>query len=210
MSDSDTKTRILDSAEYLFAQEGFHNTSLRALTTHAEVNLASVNYHFGSKEALLQAVLERRLLPLNQLRTDQMNAVVAKANAQNLRPEAANILRAFIEPTLAFRDSSPGARSFIALVGRSLSEPDATVRSCFIELALPVFQVLFQNLHQALPQLPPAVLLARLQFIMGALSHVMCMDDSQPLAVAGLPEPLSAHELVEDLLRFVSTGLEAS
>ena len=49
MSQSDTKTRILDGAEQLFAREGFHNTSLRTLTSLASVNLASVNYHFGSK-----------------------------------------------------------------------------------------------------------------------------------------------------------------
>ncbi|NOQ41505.1 MAG: TetR family transcriptional regulator, partial [Desulfuromusa sp.] len=67
MAQYDTKTRILNSAEQLFAREGFHSTSLRTLTSRAEANLASVNYHFGSKDALLQAVIERRLLPLNQI-----------------------------------------------------------------------------------------------------------------------------------------------
>ena len=57
MSQPDTKERILDAAERLFAREGFHNTSLRAITGEADVNLAAVNYHFGSKEALLDAVI---------------------------------------------------------------------------------------------------------------------------------------------------------
>ena len=56
-----TKTRILDAAEKLFAEQGFEATSLRDITTHARVNLASVNYHFRSKEELVRAVLARRL-----------------------------------------------------------------------------------------------------------------------------------------------------
>lgn len=50
-SRSDTKTRILDAAEKLFAERGFSETSLRLITSKAEVNLASVNYHFGSKKS---------------------------------------------------------------------------------------------------------------------------------------------------------------
>src|SRR5882762_11783567 len=65
---ADTKTRILDAAEHLFMEHGFEATSLRQLTSAASVNLAAVNYHFGSKEELFQAVLTRRLDPMNQER----------------------------------------------------------------------------------------------------------------------------------------------
>ena len=54
-----TKTDILDAAEYLFSQSGFTQTSMREITARAEVNLASVNYHFGSKKNLIQAVFKR-------------------------------------------------------------------------------------------------------------------------------------------------------
>jgi AcrR family transcriptional regulator len=209
MSKADTKTRILDGAEQLFAREGFHNTSLRALTSLAEANLASVNYHFGSKEALLQAVIERRLLPLNIIRQKNLETVLAQAEKSSSLPETAALLRAFIEPTLEFRNSSPGARDFISLIGRSLSEPDETVRQCFIDLALPIFQLLFKALHQALPHLPLAILMARLQFIMGTLSHVMCMDNHSPFNNPELPPPLDHNTLTEQLLKYVLAGLEA-
>ncbi|MEO8847906.1 MAG: helix-turn-helix domain-containing protein, partial [Casimicrobiaceae bacterium] len=65
---SATKERILDAAEHLFMQLGFDATSLRAITGDAEVNLAAANYHFGSKEELFEAVLTRRLDPMNQRR----------------------------------------------------------------------------------------------------------------------------------------------
>ena len=64
----ETRTRILDAAEELFMQHGFEGTSMRALTTRAGVNLAAVNYHFGSKDALIEAVFRRRLDPVNLAR----------------------------------------------------------------------------------------------------------------------------------------------
>ncbi len=206
MAQSDTKTRILDGAEQMFAREGFHNTSLRALTDLAEANLASVNYHFGSKEALLQTVIERRLLPLNRIRQEKILNV---AQENSTLPEAEALLRAFIEPTMEFRNSSPGARDFISLIGRSLSEPDETVRNCFMDLSQPILQVLFEALHQALPQLSPAILMTRLQFIMGTMSHVMCMSSPSVFNNPELPQPLDDNALVEQLIKYVLAGLEA-
>ncbi|MCK5341339.1 MAG: helix-turn-helix transcriptional regulator, partial [Desulfobulbaceae bacterium] len=71
MSKPDTKHRILDAAERLFADKGYHNTSLRNITSAAKANLASVNYHFGSKEALISEVMDRRLAPINKIRTER-------------------------------------------------------------------------------------------------------------------------------------------
>ena len=74
----DTRDRILDAAERLFAQQGFDLTSLRALTTEADVNLAAVNYHFGSKERLFEAVLARLIAPINAERLARLDALEAK------------------------------------------------------------------------------------------------------------------------------------
>ncbi len=209
MSQPDTKTRILDAAEKLFAQDGFHNTSLRGITGLAKVNLAAVNYHFGSKDALLQAVIERRIIPLNRIRQQKLEAVLDQAKSAGKSPAAENLLHAFIEPTLAFRNSGPGAVDFIALIGRALSEPDETVRNCFIQQVLPLFTLLFSSLAQALPELPAHILLTRLQFTMGALSHVMCLSARPPLQLPGFPEPLVDERLAEELIGFVCQGLEA-
>lgn len=68
MAQSETVERILDAAEQLFAERGFAETSLRLITSKAGVNLAAVNYHFGSKKALIQAVFSRFLALLRQSR----------------------------------------------------------------------------------------------------------------------------------------------
>mgnify|MGYP001382822675 CR=1 FL=1 len=120
MSQTDTKSKILDTAEQRFARDGYHVTSLRALTEQAQVNLAAVNYHFGSKEGLLQAVIERRLLPLDKTRRQKINQVLSTAADRGNRPTVRALLQAFIGPTLEFSKSGSGARDFISLIGRSL------------------------------------------------------------------------------------------
>ena len=63
-----TKLAILNATERLVAAHGFEATSLRAITAAARVNLASVNYHFATKDALIVAMLNRRMKPLNEAR----------------------------------------------------------------------------------------------------------------------------------------------
>ena len=89
---TDTKERILNVAELLFADRGFPATALRDITSEASVNIASVNYHFGSKEALLAAVLERRLRPVNARRLELLDAIESAAG--NGVPNVEDVIRA--------------------------------------------------------------------------------------------------------------------
>ncbi len=209
MSQPDTKQRILDAAESLFAREGFHNTSLRAITRQAEANLAAVNYHFGSKDALVRAVLERRLTPLNQARRERLNRLRETSGANGRRPGVEETLRAFIEPTLDFRNSDPGAKDFVSLVGRALGEPDESVRKIFMRLMEPVFQLFFETLCAALPQHPHKTVFWRLVFSLGSMGQTLCLMD-KPLP---LPEGIAPiHEtetLLALLIPFLTAGMEA-
>src|ERR1700688_243243 len=89
----DTKTRILDAAEKLFGQNGFDATSLRDITTEADVNLAAVNYHFQSKESLVEATILRCSSPVNDRR-------LAMLDAAGPKPTVEQILEAFVGPVL--------------------------------------------------------------------------------------------------------------
>jgi AcrR family transcriptional regulator len=208
MSQPDTKIRILNAAEQLFAKNGFHNTSMRAITSEADVNLAAANYHFGSKEALLQAVFERRLLPLNQERAELVQLVITKAEESSESPAVRDLMRAFIEPTLNFRKQDPANRAFTALIGRAMVEMDSTVRDCFIPLVEPLFKLLFSGLQRALPETPPSTLLTRLQFALGSMARTMCFQDQAPLSVDISATPTDSNDLAESLISFVSAGLE--
>src|SRR4051794_28297309 len=94
----ETRTRILNAAEELFMQHGFEGTSMRLLTATAGVNLAAVNYHFGSKDALIEALFRRRLDPMNGARIAELDRLEAESSG---RPPAADaIIRAFVGPSL--------------------------------------------------------------------------------------------------------------
>ena len=71
--DAATKSAVLSAAERLFALNGFRNVSVRDITAAAGVNLASVNYHFGSKDALLFEIFRRRTAELNRERARMLH-----------------------------------------------------------------------------------------------------------------------------------------
>ncbi len=210
MTQTDTKIRLLDAAESLFSQQGFTSASLRAITTAAQANLAAANYHFGGKEALLSAVLERRLLPLNQQRSDRIDQVLAAATTAGTRPEVEALIRAFIEPTFAFRRDKNGSSEFISIIGRAMTSADPLVRDLFLALVQPLFSQLHQALCQALPQLTPQLIFTRLFFTMGAMGHCICFPGmSQIFNGNSASNPEDDIFMTNNLIRFVTAGLEA-
>src|SRR5258706_6664868 len=116
----ETRTRILDAAEELFMQHGFEATSMRVLTAKAGVNLAAVNYHFGSKHALIEAVFPRRLDPMNAARI----AALAELESGRRPAEAEAIIRAVLTPRLGLLVASASCcRHFHRQIRRTHTHP---------------------------------------------------------------------------------------
>lgn len=209
MTQIETKTRLLDAAESLFSHQGFAGTSLRAITTKAEANLAAVNYYFGSKEDLLNSVLKRRLVPLNQLRSDRIDAVLATAVATGNLPGTEDLLRAFIEPTMAFRRSKSGSSEFVGMLGRLMTAADPMVRDCFLELIRPLINKLHKALCLALPRLPEDLIYTRLFFTMGAMGHCICFAGIVQILKTSPARTPGDDAMTNNLINFVTAGLEA-
>src|SRR5690349_10447161 len=89
----DTKTSILDDAEGLFGLNSLEATSLRDITTEADVNLAAINYHFQSKDSLIDSIVARRIEPVNRRRFEMLGAAGPD-------PTVEQILAAFMAPVL--------------------------------------------------------------------------------------------------------------
>lgn len=210
MKQSDTKNKLLNTAEHLFAKQGYQGTSLRCITGKAKVNLASVSYHFGSKEKLLKAVFKRRLVPLNQKRTLLITKVLEEADKQGSPPQVKDVLRAFMEPTIKFRDSEPRARHFVKLVGRSFTAADKTVHKTFHSLIGPMFNTLYGALRKALPNLPEEVLVVRLHLTLGAMAFAMLKCDEMPQSdQINCSGGISTDFLLDVLIPYVTAGMEA-
>src|SRR3984893_8545568 len=94
MAPPDTRTRILDAAERLFAERGFRGTSVRAITGLAGANLAAVGYHFGSKAELLAAVIRRETVPIIAAQGAGLDRLLARTPD----PPVAELVEAFAGP----------------------------------------------------------------------------------------------------------------
>jgi AcrR family transcriptional regulator len=92
-----TRSSILDAAERLYADRGFADVTLRDIVAAAEVNLAAVNYHFGSKDELIAELFVTRSLATNRERLNELKAAEAAGGG---RADIASILRALVGPTL--------------------------------------------------------------------------------------------------------------
>jgi AcrR family transcriptional regulator len=205
----DTKTRILDAAEILFAENGFKETSIHRLARKARVNQAAVNYHFGSKDALVEKVIERRLSMISNRRMENLKQIKMAAQRQGRRPDVQALLRAYIEPALTLMGKTSGERYFLLIVGRALSEPDEAIRNIFIRQFEPSFLLLAELMQSALPDLPEAVLRWRLHFAIGSLAHVMRLCGSKWPVEAIEPQAYDTETVIKLLITFLTEGMAA-
>jgi len=206
---ADTKTRILDAAEQLFMEHGFEATSLRSLTSAANVNLAAVNYHFGSKEELFQAVLTRRLDPMNQERIDLLERLERDSGGRPLSVE--KILSSMLIPALRLaRDEKRGGKNFLRLLGRAYADPAPFIRHFLSQQYVDMIGRYKEAFLKALPHLTRQELTWRLHFVMGALSYTLAGTDALKLfAQVASTDKDNDELLLQRLAPFLVAGLKA-
>ncbi|MCP5268422.1 MAG: TetR/AcrR family transcriptional regulator [Zoogloeaceae bacterium] len=209
----DTRERILDAAERLFMESGYEGTSMRMITGEAEVNLAAVNYHFGSKEALLREVFRRRLSWLNRERLSALNELEEKANGEPLKPSA--ILEAFFGTLLRMgTDEALGGMTFLRLLGRTLTEPADFIRAFFAGEYAEVVERYKRALFRALPEVPHEEIIWRFHLMLGAMSYAIAGTDALQIVTGceldmNNEGPDAARQLAERVMPFLLGGLRA-
>lgn len=193
----ETKSRILDAAEKLFGMNGFEATSLRDITAEAQVNLAAVNYHFQSKESLMDAVIVRRIEPVNRRRLEMLEAA-------GPRPALEQILGAFLVPVL-----DQDLASVVPLLGRMMSDPGQFIERVFKKHLAPIAARFQDALQRELPALPRAELLWRLHFLVGSMTHLMSWSQVLPSLTEGLCDVRDRQALTERMIAFAAAGFRA-
>ncbi len=201
----DTQARILDVAEILFSEHGVDRVSVRDITKKARVNLSAINYHFGSKEDLIAAIFERRVVPVNQARLAALDEVERSAKSN---PKLEDILEAFIRPTLQCSFTAPkGGKAFSKLFGRCLSEPSPQIEALLQRQFEPLVERLDAALMKALPNLSRSKIFWCMKFTFGALHHWLLTKDRF------LPPWLEKGEVEEQirtLITFSAAGFRAA
>jgi AcrR family transcriptional regulator len=177
----DTRTQILDAAEHLFAERGFHATSVRAITDLAGANLAAVGYHFGSKAELLAAVVRRVIEPINAAQC----AGLDRLHTRTPDPLVTELVEAFAGPLF---DEMPagdegGARTS-RLIVRILGDPAEEMRNWTGPAEDAVRDRYLAAFGRALPGLSPEELWFRVRGILAVLAvdRVEVYNNLSPVA----------------------------
>ena len=187
----DTKQKILDAAEHLIAEQGYSGTSLRQIIGSAGVNLASIHYHFGSKDDLLYELVTRKAGPVNEKRLELLDRYAAESNGAPVPIE--KILDAFFAPMIATANANP---QFVQVMGRIVVEGllPAVVEKTF----QPMFSRFMAALRQNVPDLPEEEFQCRIHFMTGVIAHTLVG------ARGGKFE-----ERIQQLIRFLAAGFRA-
>ncbi|MFK7955526.1 MAG: TetR/AcrR family transcriptional regulator [Lysobacterales bacterium] len=205
MASGQTKHRIIQAAEQLFATHGFVRASLRQVTELAEVNLASVNYHFGSKENLVLEVFRRHLDGLNVEREKAFESVMNRSTEQE-PPTLSDLLTAFIAPALRLSTDPSQGEYFVQIVTRGYVEYKEELREFLAREYGDINRRFFAAIGKHLPHLPDEEVARRLDFTIGALTYSMG-DFGMTKLTDGVDREAYLEATIESLVHFTQAGL---
>jgi len=197
-----TGQRILRAAEDLFARKGIRGTSFKEITRLAKVNIAAVNYHYGTKDALVRAVYERCLQPLNEERLRLLTMAEMAAGEWPLPLES--VLHALFEPMLRTWRVN---RNFILLVGRLQNEPDPALSEFIQGLYRPLIPRFMAAACKAAPDVPEADLFFWIHFLFGGVIYSLINSHDMERMHEGLNLLDSPELFLQELIAFGTAGL---
>ena len=202
----DTKSRLLTIAERLFAEQGFGGVSVRQLTSAAGVNLAAVNYHFGSKEGLLAAIFEQRCRPMNEERLRRLGDCAERADDPAVLER---IIAAFIAPALASSADRGGGAIFTRLRAMISVEHNELARTLIARYFDATSGHFIAALARTLPHLTRAEVFWRFHFLLGALYYTM-INPSRIAHLSGeLCDAGDVEAVLTQMVPFIAAGFRA-
>lgn len=201
------RERILDVAERLFAEHGMTGVGLRAITTEAKVNLASIAYHFGSKDGLLEALFAKRAAPIAEERL----RLLALACEKNDPPELDRILDAFLRPALTLGvEPRFGGPAFVKLRARLGTEPETLSRKILSKAFDRSSRKFIDAFARALPKLPRAEIEWRFHFMLGTMFYTMADSGRIQALTNGRCDPGDVTRALHHMIPFLAAGFRSA
>ena len=204
--DADARTRLVDAAERLFAEHGYHAVSLRTIMGLARVNVAAAHYYFGSKKNLLQAVLDRRATQINQARKERLLRCIDR-NGKAATVE--KILEAYIGPALEVC-SEPGGQLFVRVSALASVDPSPDVQDIMQSTYDETAKLFVDTLKRAYPRLKEADLYWRLSCVYGAMLYIRANNGRVARILdrkSGPIESRTVQEALRHVVPFLAAGL---
>ncbi|GAA5484084.1 TetR/AcrR family transcriptional regulator [Haloferula sargassicola] len=200
-----TRQRLLEAAQELFALHGFDKVAVREVTEKAGANVAAVNYHFGSREGLVEKVIERYLTPINEERLARLERCEKAAPGKVVALE--ELLDAFVRPFVTqLRRSELSERLCLRLIGRLLGDQAKLPVASEIQFQM-VMNRFKQAFERALPGVTEEDLIWRCHFMAGGMIHAMSNAEILQRMTQGRAGDPSMELTLSRFVRFAAAGL---
>ncbi|MCM5703188.1 TetR/AcrR family transcriptional regulator [Larsenimonas salina] len=193
MAEVTTAERILDAAEALFVEHGFAETSMRAITQRAGVNLAAVNYHFGSKSALIQSVFSRHFDPFAELFQTTL------AQWAERTPTLEELVDALMYCALNTPSSHGDLRVFMKLIGLAYTQQQGDLRAYVQTHYAVLFERFMSLMAKATPELDSQERFWRLHFLLGSVVFTLSSLDT----LRGMTAPNASQASIRALAQTI-------
>jgi AcrR family transcriptional regulator len=200
------RERLLETAERLFAEHGWHAVGIRTIATEAGVSLAALNYHFGDKEKLLAEIFSIRAKPIAEERLRLLETAIAQG-----APSVEDVLEAFLRPSLTTAsDPRFGGRTFVKLRARLAAESQSTSRDILSKEFDNSSRAFLTAFGRLLPELPRIELEWRFHFLLGTMIYTMANNGRIQDLTDGHCDPTDVEEALRHLVPFLAAGFRSS
>lgn len=203
----DSQTSILDAAEKTFADFGFDGASLRQIVEAANANLATVYYHFGSKEGLMEAVFKRVFGPVHEEHLRDLHRLEEEYKGKPIPLET--VLTAMLMPPLRMAATPGKGETIMRLIGRAVTNPNPQAQELLRKQHQEVREAYLAAIHRSVPHLSKADLWWRFEFVWGAFVFTFCNHTRIEKATGGVCRPSDINALLPQMIAVFSAGFRA-
>lgn len=207
----DPRERIISAAREVFIEQGFDLATVREITLRADVNVAAINYYFGSKDELIGEVLSIMMEPYTNARIAALDACEAEAHPD--RPALRDVAVALVRPMVQFSRDAEGARPLTRLIQQIRSRPREVTTRFFMRRVDPAIFRFIDAFSHAVPALERRDVFWRYNFAIGSVMQVLTDSDHATYRLkqlsGGLCDTDDDEEIIAQLVAFVSGGFLA-
>jgi AcrR family transcriptional regulator len=203
-----TRDRILRTGERLFAERGFNGVSVRELAAAAQVNIASIGYHFDNKEGLLSEVYRRHCEPMIEERLRGLAAASRLLGKTKIKTKIAAIIEAFIRPALQQVEAEDG-ETFIRLRAVLSGENSELLEKLVAENFDQSSTAFIDQLCACLPHLSRTDVCWRFHFLLGTIYYTAAGPHRISAFSNGRCDPSDTEAVIKELVPFMTRAFQA-
>lgn len=203
---SETRVRLLEAAERLFAEHGLDNVSMRQINREAgQRNTASIHYYFGSRYAVIEAVLERRMSVINEQRL----TLIRELKSAGRHDDLAALVALYVRPLAAQMGSRSGSNAYIRFLAQAYASSEIDILKVARGRWDQSLEELAKLMRGCLNDLPTSVFRERVLNVFRGVVYVLADRERDILTARERPDRMSIDTLIDDLIATQTAALSA-